>query len=143
MLKEFKEFAMKGNVVDMAVGVVIGAAFGKIVGSLTSDVLMPPLGKLMGNVDFSNHFLNLSDAEALSLADAKAKGLATVNYGVFLNTVLDFTIVAFAIFLLVKGMNRLRKAEVAPPPPNTKECVHCLMSVPIKAKKCGHCTSTL
>jgi len=125
MLKEFKEFAMRGNVVDMAVGIIIGAAFGKIVSSLVNDVIMPPIGKLMGNVDFSDLFINLSGGEYTSLAAAKAAGAATLNYGVFLNTVLDFIIVAFAIFMMIKVMNAAkRKAEeapAAPPPPPPQE----------------------
>ncbi len=125
MLKEFKEFAMKGNVLDMAVGIIIGAAFGKIVSSLVSDVIMPPIGKLMGNVDFSNLFITLGTGDYPSLKAAKDAGAATLNYGVFLNTVLDFIIVAFAIFLLIKGVNMARrKAEAAPappPPPSAEE----------------------
>jgi large conductance mechanosensitive channel len=125
MLKEFKEFAMKGNVVDMAVGIIIGAAFGKIVSSLVSDVIMPPIGKLMGNVDFANLFINLGAGDYASLAVAKAAGAATLNYGLFLNTVLDFIIVAFAIFMIIKAMNMAkRKAEAVPaqpPPPSAQE----------------------
>jgi large conductance mechanosensitive channel len=144
MLKEFKDFAMRGNVVDMAVGIVIGGAFGKIVSSLVNDVIMPPIGKLMGNVDFTNLFLDLSGGSHASLADAKAAGAATVNYGVFVNTVLDFVIVAFAIFMVVRAMNRLEKKEEAPPAaPTTRACPQCLMEVPIKATRCGHCTSEL
>jgi len=121
LLKEFRDFAMRGNVVDMAVGIVIGGAFGKIVSSLVNDIIMPPLGKLMGNVDFSSLFINLGTEPAASLAEAKEKGLATVNFGVFLNTIIDFVIVAFAIFLVIKQMNRLKKA---PPPaePTMKQC---------------------
>ena len=125
MLKEFKEFALKGNVVDMAVGIIIGAAFGKIISSLVSDVIMPPIGKLMGNVDFSNLFINLGGGEYASLAAAKQAGAATLNYGIFLNTVLDFIIVAFAIFMMIKAMNMAkRKAEAkaaSPPPPSAQE----------------------
>jgi large conductance mechanosensitive channel len=124
MLKEFKEFALKGNVVDMAVGIIIGAAFGKIVASLVNDVIMPPIGKLLGNVDFSNLFINLGGGDYASLAAAKQAGAATVNYGIFLNTVLDFIIVAFAIFMMIKAMNMAkRKAEAkpAPPPPPSGE----------------------
>ncbi|MEW6720308.1 MAG: large conductance mechanosensitive channel protein MscL [Thermodesulfobacteriota bacterium] len=142
MLKEFKEFAMKGNMVDMAVGIVIGAAFGKIVSSLVSDVLMPPIGKMLGNVDFSSLFLNLSDGNYPSLAAAKAAGAATLNYGLFLNAVVDFVIVAFVLFLVVKGMNRMKKAE-APAPPATKECPQCCTTVPLKATRCPACTSAL
>ena len=140
MLKEFKEFAMKGNVLDMAIGVIIGGAFGKIVTSLVSDVLMPPIGLLMGKVDFSSLFLNLSTTPQPSLAAAKAAGTPTVNYGVFLQTVFDFIIIAFVIFLLVKQVNRLKKPD-APGAPTTKDCPLCLSTIPIKATKCAHCTS--
>jgi len=118
-IKEFKQFAMRGNVMDMAVGIIIGAAFGKIVSSLVSDILMPPIGKLMGNVDFSNLFIVLGSGDFQSLAAAKAAGVATLNYGVFINTIIDFVIVAFAIFLMVKGINAMRRSEAAkaPPPP--------------------------
>ncbi|NIS64645.1 MAG: large conductance mechanosensitive channel protein MscL, partial [Gemmatimonadales bacterium] len=121
MLKEFKEFALKGNVLDMAIGIIIGAAFGKIVTSMVKDVIMPPIGLLLGNVDFSNLFINLSDQEFASLAAAQEAGAATINYGAFINTVLDFLIVAFVIFLVVKQFNRMKKKEEAPPPePTTK-----------------------
>lgn len=128
MFKEFKEFAMRGNVVDMAVGIIIGTAFGKIVSSFVSDVLMPPIGMLLGGMDFS----------ALKL---KLKEDVFINYGVFINTVIDFIIIAFAIFLVVKGMNRLKKKEIPPPPaaPTTKECPECLSVIPIKAVRCAHC----
>ena len=125
MLKEFKEFAIKGNVIDMAVGVVIGGAFGKIVGSLVTDVIMPPIGLLLGKVDFTNLFLNLSGTPVASLADAKAKGLATLNYGVFINTTFEFLIIAFTIFIVVKQINRLKReapaAPAAPPEPSNEE----------------------
>ncbi len=144
MLKEFKEFAMKGNVLDMAIGIIIGAAFGKIVTSFVNDVLMPPIGKLMGKVDFSGLYINLSGASYKSLAEAKAAGAATINYGIFLNTVLDFLIVAFAIFLLIRQVNKLRAPKPAPPaPPSTKECTYCLSVIPIKAVRCPQCTSDL
>lgn len=118
MFKEFKAFAMRGNVVDMAVGIIIGAAFGKIVTSLVNDIIMPPIGKLMGNVDFSNLFINMGSERYESLAAAKTAGAATINYGLFINVVLDFVIVAFALFLLIRGINRIqRKEEAAPPPP--------------------------
>ena len=145
MLKEFKEFAMKGNMVDMAIGIIIGAAFGKIVSSLVSDVLMPPLGKMMGNVDFSNLFLDLSGGNFPTLAAAKAAGAATVNYGLFLNTVIDFAIIAVVLFLIVKAMNRLKRKEAAaaPPPSSTKECSFCFSLIPLKASRCPHCTSAL
>ncbi len=126
MLKEFKTFAMRGNVVDMAVGIIIGAAFGKIVSSLVKDVIMPPIGKLMGNVDFSNLFINLGDVAYESLAAAQEAGAPTINYGVFLNTVLDFLIVAFAIFMVIKGMNNMKKKEEekpAEPPKKSDEVV--------------------
>ncbi len=142
MLKEFKEFAMKGNVLDMAIGVIIGGAFGKIITSLVSDVLMPPLGLLLGKVDFSSLFLNLSGTPQPSLAAAKAAGAPTVNYGVFLQTVLDFIIIAFVIFMLVKQVNRL-KTPAAPSAPTTRDCPLCLSTIPIKATKCAHCTSAV
>ncbi len=141
MFKEFKEFAMKGNVVDMAIGIIIGAAFGKIVTSLVGDVLMPPIGKLMGNLDFSNLFLSLDGKTYASLVAAKAAGAPTVNYGLFVNTVIDFLIVAFVIFLLVKQINRLKKEPPAPPAPATKECPFCLSTIPLKATRCPNCTS--
>lgn len=144
MLKEFKEFAMRGNVVDMAVGIIIGAAFGKIVASLVKDVIMPPIGMLMGNVDFTNLFVNLSDQTFATLAEAQKAGAATINYGIFINTVLDFVIVAFAIFMVIRAMNKMKRTEEpAPEAPTTKECPHCLSAVPIKATRCGHCTSEL
>jgi large conductance mechanosensitive channel len=142
MLKEFKEFAMKGNVLDMAIGVIIGGAFGKIVTSLVSDVLMPPLGLVLGKVDFSSLFLNLSGTPQPSLAAAKAAGAPTVNYGVFLQTMFDFIIIAFVIFMLVKQVNRL-KTPAAPSAPTTKDCPLCLSTIPIKATKCAHCTSSV
>jgi large conductance mechanosensitive channel len=141
MLKEFKEFAMKGNVLDMAIGIIIGAAFGKIVSSMVGDVLMPPIGMLMGSVDFSSLFFSLNGQSYPSLATAKAAGAPTVNYGVFLQTVLDFVIVAFVIFLLVKQINRLKKPEAPTAPPSTKPCPYCLSEIPIKAMRCSHCTS--
>jgi large conductance mechanosensitive channel len=147
MLKEFKEFAMRGNVVDMAVGIVIGAAFGTIVKSFVDDVLMPPIGLALGNVDFSNLFVTLKDgAKAAgpyaSLAAAKAAGAVTLNLGVFLNTVISFLIVAFAVFLVVKGVNTMKR-EAPPPPPDTRECPFCLSTIPVKAQRCPHCTSQL
>jgi len=142
MPEEFKTFAMRGNVVDMAVGIVIGAAFGKIVSSFVGDILMPPIGKLMGNVDFSNLFINLGEGSYETLAAAQAAGAATLNYGVFINTVLDFTIVAFAIFMVVKGMNKL-KAEEPPKAPDTKTCPECLSDIPIAAKRCKFCSSVV
>jgi large conductance mechanosensitive channel len=143
MLKEFKEFAMRGNVLDMAIGIIIGAAFGKIVTSLVNDVVMPPIGLLLGKVDFSNLYINMSGTTYASLADAQAAGAPLVKYGVFLNTVLDFLIVAFVIFLLVKQINRLKRKEEAPAVPTHKECEHCHTQIPIKATRCPNCTSQL
>jgi large conductance mechanosensitive channel len=142
MLKEFKEFAMRGNVLDMAVGIVIGAAFGKIVSSFVDDVLMPPIGRLMGPVDFSNMFFSLNGQHYDSLAAAKAAGAATLNYGLFINTLINFLIVAFAIFLLIKQVNRMKRAP-APAAPTTKECPLCLSTIPLKATRCAHCTAEL
>lgn len=141
MLKEFKEFASRGNVLDMAVGIILGAAFGKIVSSFVSDLLMPPIGLLLGKVDFSNLFLNLSGGSYSSLSEAKKAGAATLNYGVFVNSVIDFIIVAFAIFLLVRAVNRLRRDTSAAP--TTKSCPECLSTIPLAAKKCAHCTTNL
>ena len=148
MLREFKEFAMRGNVIDMAVGIIIGAAFGGIVNSLVSDVIMPPIGLLLGNIDFSNFFLVLKEGKAAgpyaSLAAAKAAGAVSLNYGVFINTIVSFLIVAFSVFLLVRSVNKLRRKEEVPPPvPTTKECHYCFTSIPIKAMRCPHCTSEL
>ena len=148
MLKEFKEFAMKGNVVDMAVGIIIGAAFGTIVKSVVDDVIMPPIGLLLGNVDFSNLFITLKQGAAAgpyaTLELAKKAGAVTLNYGAFFNTIVSFVIVAFSVFLLIKGMNKLKRQQVeAPAAPTTKECPHCLSTIPIKATKCAHCTSGL
>lgn len=141
MLKEFKEFAMRGNVIDLAIGVVIGAAFGKIVTSLVDDILMPPLGLLLGNADFANLFVNLSDRPYESLAQAKEAGAPTINYGLFLNNVLSFLIIAFAVFLVVKQVNRFRRGEE--PKPTTKECPYCFSSIPLQAVRCPQCTSDL
>ncbi len=143
MFKEFKEFAMRGNVLDMAVGIIIGAAFGKTVTSFVEDVMMPPLGRLIGKVDFSNLFLNLSGKSYETIAAAKAAGAPTLNYGMFMNTCINFLIVAFAVFLLVRSVNKLKREEKAPAAPTTKPCPQCLMDVPLAAKKCGHCTSQL
>jgi large conductance mechanosensitive channel len=148
MLKEFKEFVMRGNVVDMAVGIIIGAAFGTIVKSLVDDVIMPPIGLLLGGVDFANLFILLRAgspaAPYASLADAQAAGAVTINYGVFINAVVSFLIVALVMFLLIRSINRLRREEEAPPAePTTKECPYCLSTVPIKASRCPHCTSEL
>ena len=144
MLREFREFAMRGNVVDLAVGIIIGAAFGKIITSLVNDIVMPPIGLLLGRVDFSSLFVNLSGQPYASLAEARAAGAPTINYGVFLNTVIDFLIVAFAIFLLVRSINRLsRPRERAPEAPNTKECPFCFSAIPLRATRCPQCTSAL
>jgi large conductance mechanosensitive channel len=144
MFKEFKEFIMRGNVVDLAIAVVIGGAFGKIITSFVEDVLMPPIGLALGKVDFSNLFLNLSGKDFPSVAAAKAAGAATLNYGIFFNHVINFLIVALAIFLLIKQINRMNKPAPAPAAaPTTKDCPHCLSAVPLKATKCAHCTSEL
>ena len=142
MLKAFKEFIMRGNVVDLAVGLIIGAAFGKIVTSLVNDILMPPLGLVLGKMDFSGLFINLSGTTYPSLAAAKAAGAPTINYGAFINTIVDFLIVAAAIFFIVLQVARLRKRQEAPPP-STKECPYCLTSIAIKATRCPHCTSEI
>ena len=143
MLKEFKEFAMHGNVMDLAVGVIIGAAFGKIVSSLVEDIIMPPIGALLGHVDFSAKFINLSGKSFETLADAKKINAATLNYGMFLTTVINFLIVAFAVFLVVHQVNRWTKKPEAPAAPTTKDCPQCAMTIPLAAKRCGHCTSQL
>jgi large conductance mechanosensitive channel len=140
VLKEFKEFAMRGNVMDLAVGVIIGAAFGKIVSSLVEDIIMPPIGKLIGHVNFSDLYINLSGKMYKSVIEAKADGAATINYGLFLNTVINFVIVAFAVFLVVHQVNRWTKKPAAP---TTKDCPQCAMTIPVAAKRCGHCTSQL
>ena len=148
MFKAFKEFALRGNVVDMAVGIIIGAAFGAIVSSLVADVIMPPVGLALGNVDFSSLFVTLKEGVApgpyATVAAAKEAGAVTLNYGLFINAIATFLIVAFAVFLLVSQMNKLKKQAEAPPAvPTTKECPFCLMTVPIKATRCPHCTSQL
>jgi large conductance mechanosensitive channel len=144
MWKEFKEFILRGNVLDLAIGIIIGAAFGKIVTSFVNDVLMPPVGLLLGKVDFTNLFINLSGQPYATLADAKAAGAATINYGLFINAVLDFVIVAFVIFLIVRQVNRMRRKPAAvPAEPTTKECPYCFSVIPIKALRCPNCTSDL
>lgn len=143
MLKEFREFAIKGNVLDMAVGIIIGAAFGKIVTSFVEDVIMPPIGLLLGKVDFSGLFINLSGTAYPSLAAAKAAGAATINYGLFLNNVISFLIVVFAVFLLVKGVNRLRRQEETAEEATEKPCPYCATNIPLQAVRCPHCTSQL
>jgi len=142
MFNEFKKFAMRGNVVDLAIGIIIGASFGKIITSLVSDVLMPPIGLILGKVDFSSLFVNISGKSYGSLAEAKAAGAATINYGLFLNTIVDFLIVAFVIFLLVQQINRWNKPAPAPLA-TTKDCGYCATAIPIKATRCPNCTSQL
>lgn len=142
MLDEFRKFALRGNVVDMAVGIIIGTAFGKIVSSLVTDVLMPPIGRLMGNVDFSNLLLSLTGDTYPSLAAARAAGAPTVNYGLFLNTVIDFIIIAFALFMVIHALNKAKKPEPAKSP-DTKACPECLSDIPIAARRCKYCASTL
>ena len=148
MLKEFKEFAMRGNVLDMAVGIIIGAAFGGIVNSFVSDVIMPPIGLLLGNVDFSNLYIILKEGATAgpfaSLAEAKKAGAVTISYGVFINTVINFIILAFVIFLFIRNINKLKRKEEAPAAaPTTKECTFCFSAIPVKATRCPHCTSEL
>jgi large conductance mechanosensitive channel len=142
MLKEFKEFAMRGNVLDMAVGIIIGAAFGKIITSFVGDILMPPFGLILGKVDFSSLFFNISGKSYDSLAAAKAAGAATVNYGLFINAVIDFLIVAFVIFMLVRQVNKWKK-PAPPAEPKTKDCAYCFTAIPIQATRCPNCTSEL
>ncbi|OIQ03217.1 MAG: mechanosensitive ion channel protein MscL [Zetaproteobacteria bacterium CG2_30_59_37] len=152
IVKEFKEFAVKGNVVDMAVGIIIGGAFGTIVKSMVSDILMPPIGLLLGGVDFSDIFITLKDgakaaAPYATLADAQAAGAVTMNIGLFVNGMISFTIVAFAVFMLIKGINQLKREDAAPveapKEPTTKECPHCFSTIAIKATRCPQCTSTV
>jgi len=142
MLKEFREFAMRGNAVDMAVGIIIGGAFGKIITSLVNDIIMPPIGMLLGKVDFSGFFFNLSSVPYESLKKAQEAGAPTINYGLFLNNVLDFVIVAFCIFLIICQMNRLAPKPAAAAPA-TKTCPECLSTIPLGAKRCAHCTAAL
>lgn len=142
MLKEFKEFISRGNVIDLATAVVIGAAFGKIVDSFVKDIIMPPIGMILGKVDFSNLFITLGRTDYQSLAEAQAAGAATINYGLFLNQVISFIIVAFAIFVMIKQLDRFRRVS-EPAAPTTAECPHCIMAIPIGAKRCPHCTSAL
>jgi large conductance mechanosensitive channel len=148
MFKEFREFAMKGNMVDMAVGIVIGAAFGAIISSLVADIIMPPIGLLLGNVDFANLFVLLKEGKVPgpygSLAAAKAAGAVTLNIGIFINTIISFLIIAFSIFFVIRNMNNLKRQEEAPPAAlTTKECPYCLSLISIKATRCAHCTSEL
>ncbi|MFC2093857.1 large conductance mechanosensitive channel protein MscL [Bacteroidota bacterium] len=147
MFKEFKEFAVKGNVVDMAVGIIIGAAFGAIVNSFVADVIMPPVGLLLGGIDFSNFFIVLKEGATAgpyaALADAKTAGAVTINYGIFITAFISFLIVAFAVFLLIKGVNSMRRQKEEPSEPTTKDCPQCLSTVPLKATRCAFCTSEL
>jgi large conductance mechanosensitive channel len=148
MVKEFKEFAVRGNVVDMAVGIIIGGAFGTIVKSLVADVIMPPIGMLLGNVDFSELFLVLKNGSTagpyVTLAEAQTAGAVTINYGIFINSVISFVIVAFAVFMLIKAVNKMKRAEEAPAPePTTRECPFCYSAIPLKATRCPHCTSDI
>jgi large conductance mechanosensitive channel len=143
MLGDFKKFIARGNVLDMAVGIIIGAAFTSIVQSLVNDVIMPPIGLLMGNMDFSALYVNLSSTQYPSLAEAKAAGAATINYGVFLNNVVSFLIVAFATFMLVKAVSRLQRREEVAVAPTEKVCPQCLFKIPVAARRCGHCTQEL
>ena len=147
MFKEFKEFALRGNVVDMAVGIIIGAAFGTVIKSLVADMLMPPIGLLLGNVDFANLYILLKAGNPagpyLALAEAQKAGAVTLNYGAFINNIIGFIIVAFAVFFLIRSLNRLKKEEPAPAAPATKDCPYCLSAVPVKATRCAHCTSEL
>ena len=147
MFKEFKEFAMRGSVIDMAVGIIIGAAFGSIVNSFVSDIIMPPIGIVLGKVDFSSLFIVLKEGKVAgpydSFAAAKAAGAVTVNYGAFINTIISFLIISFAIFLLIRNINRLKRQQEAPAVPTTKECPYCLSVIPIKAVRCAHCTSEI
>jgi len=142
MMKEFKEFAMKGNVLDMAIGIILGLAFGKIVTSLVNDIIMPLVGMLLGDIDFTNLFISLTGQSYDTLAEAQAAGAPTINYGIFINTIIDFLIVAFVIFLLVRQVNRLKRKEEAAPP-NAKDCPYCRESIPLQAIRCPHCTSNL
>jgi large conductance mechanosensitive channel len=139
MLREFKEFIARGNVIDLAVAVIIGAAFGKIVTSLVEGVIMPPIGMLLGKADFSNLFIDLSGQRPVSLADAQLKGLPVITYGVFLNDIISFLIIAFVVFMVVKSVNRLKAQP--PAPPNTKDCQYCLTAIPLAATRCSACTS--
>jgi large conductance mechanosensitive channel len=142
MLREFKEFAMRGNVLDMAIGIVIGVAFGKIIASLVDDIIMPPIGLALGNVDFANLFINLSGKDYPSVAAAKAAGAATINYGIFFNTILNFLIIAFVLFLVIRQVNAMQKPKEAPVA-TTQECPLCLSVIPIKATRCAHCAADL
>ncbi len=144
MLKEFKTFAMRGNMIDLAVGIVIGAAFTSVINSLVNDIMMPPIGMLVGKVNFSNLYINLSGHHYPSLDEAKKVGDATINYGLFINNMINFLIVAFVVFLLVRAINRIsQKLQMGSSAPTTKECPYCISKIPIKAKRCPSCTSEL
>ena len=143
MIKEFKEFIQRGNVLDLAVGIIIGSAFGKIISSFVNDIIMPPIGLLLGKVDFSNLFVTLSGDSYKTLQEAQAAGAVTINYGVFLNTVVEFLIIAFVIFIVIRQINRLSKTNPAPTEPTTKLCPHCCTEIPVQASRCPHCTSDL
>lgn len=143
MFKEFKEFVLKGNVIDLAVGIIIGAAFNKVVQSLVTDIIMPPIGMLLGKMDLSAMFINLSGKQFETLAEAKKAGAATLNYGLFINTMVDFVIMAFVVFIMVKQINRLKRDAPASPTPETKECPFCLSTVPLTATRCSQCTSQI
>jgi large conductance mechanosensitive channel len=143
MWKEFREFLMRGNVVDLAVGIIIGGAFGAIVTSLVNDIIMPPIGLLLGKINFSDLFINLSGTPYPSVAAAKAAGAPTINYGIFINTLINFLIVALVIFLIVKAVNRMRRPAPKPATPDTKDCPYCLTTIPAKATRCPDCTSEL
>jgi len=141
MLREFKAFVMRGNLLELAVAFILGVAFGRVVTSLVNDVIMPPIGLVLGGVDFSNLFVNLSKTSYATLAEAQAAGAPTLNYGVFILTVLDFAVVAFVVFMLVRAVNRMQRPQ--PAAPTTKDCPHCLSIIPLKATRCPHCTSEL
>ncbi len=143
ILKEFKDFAMRGNVMDLAIGIIIGAAFGKIVTSLVSDIIMPPIGLLLGKINFADLYWNISGTPYSSLSEAQAAGAATINYGSFINNIIDFIIVAFAIFLVIRGINRLARKPEKPAEPTSKDCPFCFTAIPLKATRCPHCTSQL
>jgi large conductance mechanosensitive channel len=144
MLKEFREFVARGNVIDLAIGVIMGAAFGRVVESLVKDVLMPPLGALTGGVDFSDLYISLSGQRYPSLAAAKEAGAATINYGVFINSIIQFLLVALGVFMIVKWYNRINRAhDVAPAAPTEQACPYCMLKIPIGAKRCGYCTSEI
>ena len=143
MFKEFKDFALRGNVLDLAIGVIIGTAFGKIISSLVSDILMPPIGLLLGNVDFSNIFWSLSGVKYSSLVEAQASGAATINIGLFLNTIINFIIIAIVLFLVLKPINLMSKSKEQPEPSQLKQCPYCVSSIPKKATRCPYCTSQL